>query len=356
MRRFVSKFIFCFIFCFILFLASIAAYPDVPIEHQAESTLEAIGLNSEESIIFKLRNSVNRGLSDEVSRTGLASITGGIVGSVFGFSWYGLWTFLDSGGASNLVYINFLSGAILKGALLGALSMVSRVYLRSPADFVAWPYVWYEITKEKIKHWVVYDKPTPEIQQDMSVYIDPVATRLKTVVEQIFQIPASSWSITTMAGASPNAVSGTGYKIILYSPIFSITQNQAGLSCVIAHEMGHVLAKHSGQSVLDFLFFQKWGIASIPFTNAISQEREQQADETGIYLTALAGYDPSECVRLWRRMSAATGNVRPIVNMFISTHPTNAARFDEMKKLSNQLKGYYSSKPDALGLGIEYQL
>ncbi|ELU12530.1 hypothetical protein CAPTEDRAFT_88545, partial [Capitella teleta] len=131
---------------------------------------------------------------------------------------------------------------------------------------------------------------------------------------------------------SPNAFAGTGYKVFLFSPILSIAKNQAGLSCVIAHEMGHVLAQHSGQKVSDILFFQKWGMASIPFTNAISQEREHQADEIGIYLTALAGYDPSECAQFWHRASAATGDIRPIVNMFISTHPTNKTRFDEMKK------------------------
>ena len=341
---------------FIFSLMPVAAFSEEPSEGVGANPVEAIGWDSEEAIIFKLRNATNRGLLEEIAKTGFASITGGIVGSVFGFSWPGLLTVLQSGGAGNLVYINFLAGAVLKGAALGALSMVSRVYLRSPADFIAWPYVWYEITRERVLNWIYYEDSVPEIQQDMSAYIDPVTTRLKNVVEQIFQIPTSSWTIVTLAGDSPNAFAGTGYKVFLFSPILSIAKNQAGLSCVIAHEMGHVLAQHSGQKVSDILFFQKWGMASIPFTNAISQEREHQADEIGIYLTALAGYDPSECAQFWHRASAATGDIRPIVNMFISTHPTNKTRFDEMKKLSDKLKGYHLRNPDSLGLGIEYEL
>ncbi|KEI70295.1 M48 family metalloprotease [Endozoicomonas elysicola] len=346
----------CIFIIFIFSLIPVAAFSEEPSEGGGANPVEAIGWDSEEAIIFKLRNATNRGLLDEIAKTGFASITGGIVGSVFGFSWPGLLTVLQSGGPGNLLYLNFFAGAILKGAALGALSMISRVYLRTPADYIAWPYSWYVITKIRLKNWVFYEDPAPKTQQDMSAYIDPVASRLKTVVEQIFQIPASSWTIVTLAGGSPNALSGIGYKVILFSPVLSIAKNQAGLSCVIAHEMGHALAQHIAQDNLDLLFFQKWGIASIPFTKAISQERELQADEIGLYLTALAGYDPSECAAVWRRMSVATGDIRPIVNMFISDHPTNKTRFDEMKKLSDKLKGYHLRNPDSLGLGIEYEL
>lgn len=340
----------------ILSLLAVTAFSEEYLGKVGISPVNTTALDSEEAIILKLRNATNRGLMEEIYKTGFASVAGGIVGSVFGLSWPGLLTVLKSGGASNLVYMNFCTEAILKGAALGALSLVSRVYLRTPADFVFWPLSWFGLTKKRIENWIIYEGIPPETSKDISNFIDPVFARLKTVVEQIFQVPASSWTLVVLEGMSESILAGPAYRILFYRPMLAITKNQAELSCALGHEMGHLLSAHVGQSALDTLLFQKWGVASLPFTNAISHEIELQADEIGIYLTALAGYDPSECPEVMRRIGIMTGDIRPIINMFISTHPTSKKRTNEMKKLSNQLKGYYSRHPNPLGLGMEYNL
>ena len=155
---------------------------------------------------------------------------------------------------------------------------------------------------------------------------------------------------------APNAFATSGYNIAVYHSIFPLAKNQAGMACILGHEMGHVLAKHTGQSLSDFLFLNELAIASIPFANSISQNRETQAEEIGIYLTALAGYDPSECSRVWNRMSAFGGNLREVVNIFLSTHPTNTTRLKTLKQHGDALQEYYSNRQQVLGLGLEYTL
>ncbi|WP_419833115.1 M48 family metallopeptidase [Endozoicomonas atrinae] len=316
---------------------------------------EVHSLNRDDIIISKLHRVVDRSLLEEIENNGLASVSAGIVGSMIGVSWVGLKTAVTTGSASPL-FIDFTMSALLTGAALGTLSVVSRTYLKTPFDFFSRPLTWGVYKYFQVRDWVLHEEPSPELEQKYSEFLDPVAERLKAVVEQVFDVPADYWTITPMDMSAPNAFATSGYNIAVYHSIFPLAKNQAGMACILGHEMGHVLAKHVGQSLSDVIFLNKQALASIPFANSISQNRETQADEIGIYLTALAGYDPSECSRVWDRMTAFGGNLREVVNIFLSTHPTNKTRMNALKQHGNALQEYYSNKPQGLGLGLEYSL
>ena len=133
-------------------------------------------------------------------------------------------------------------------------------------------------------------------------------------------------------------------------------ENQAALSCVLGHEMGHVLAKHGGQRISDVFFYKSYRLATTPFLLEMMRNQERQADEIGIYLTALAGYDPRECSHFWNRITSFEGNRRDIVNLFISTHPTHPEREEAMRTLGARLEKYYLNRGEMLGKGSEYKL
>ncbi len=306
-------------------------------------------------VINNLHRVVDRSLLEEFENNGLASVASGTVGTMIGVSWTGLASAITKNSA-NPFFIDFTVRAFLTGAALGTLSVVSRTYLKTPFDYLHLPLGWGFYKLAQLQDWVLREETSRELEQKYSEFLDPVAKRLTAVAEQVFDIPADYWTISTMNSGVPNAFATSGYNIAIYHSSFPLAKNQAGMACFLGHEMGHILARHMGQGLSDVLFLNQLALASIPFANSILQNRETQADEIGIYLTALAGYDPSECSRVWGRAIAYSGSLREVVNIFLSAHPTSKTRMNALKHHGDVLQAYYLNTPEVLGLGLEYEL
>ena len=77
-------------------------------------------------------------------------------------------------------------------------------------------------------------------------------------------------------------------------------------------------------------------IVLLPF----SRKHELEADHWGLIWAAMAGYNPQEAIPLWERMEkAAAGGERP--PEFLSTHPSEGKRIDELKKYMPEALKYY---------------
>jgi predicted Zn-dependent protease len=79
-------------------------------------------------------------------------------------------------------------------------------------------------------------------------------------------------------------------------------------------------------------------VAEIALTLPNSREAETEADRYGIELAARAGFDPRAAVRLWEKMSAASGNGPP---KFLSTHPSPADRLQALNALVPEMMPIY---------------
>jgi predicted Zn-dependent protease len=73
-----------------------------------------------------------------------------------------------------------------------------------------------------------------------------------------------------------------------------------------------------------------------------SRKHESEADYIGILLAADAGYDPRESVALWERMAQMSGGGGSAE--FMSTHPSNETRIDQLKKWLPEAMTIYQSK------------
>jgi len=68
-----------------------------------------------------------------------------------------------------------------------------------------------------------------------------------------------------------------------------------------------------------------------------SRGHESEADKIGVYIMAIAGYDPYEASKLWERMKASkSGKKGP--PEFLSTHPSNDSRIDNLSALAPKAK------------------
>lgn len=167
------------------------------------------------------------------------------------------------------------------------------------------------------------------------------------------------WEYTLIESEQVNAWCMPGGKIAFYTGILPIAANETGVAAIMGHEVAHALANHGQQRMSAAylqqglavagnvalandqqalgIFNQSYGIVSnvagvLPF----SRSHETEADKIGIYLMAIAGYNPDEASVLWERMKANSGGEAP--PEFLSTHPSNDSRIQNLKALSVKAK------------------
>ena len=149
-----------------------------------------------------------------------------------------------------------------------------------------------------------------------------------------------------------------GGKIVFYTGILPIAQNERGVAVIMGHEVAHALADHGAQRMSAATLQQVGAIAGnlllqdskylnqfnmayglgtqvgvmLPF----SRSHETEADAIGLQIMALAGYDPDEGYKLWERMKSASGGGSS--NALLSTHPTNDSRIAHLKALAPKVR------------------
>ncbi|PQB04293.1 M48 family metallopeptidase [Aureitalea marina] len=168
-----------------------------------------------------------------------------------------------------------------------------------------------------------------------------------------------AWEYNLVNDETVNAWCMPGGKIVFYTGILPITQGEVGIATVMGHEVAHALANHGQQrmsaSQLQALgavagnvalsndpenveiFNQAYGIGSqvgvmLPF----SRSHESEADKIGLYLMAIAGYEPMEAVQLWERMKSNKNGEAP--PEFLSTHPSDDTRISNIQGWAPEAK------------------
>lgn len=69
-----------------------------------------------------------------------------------------------------------------------------------------------------------------------------------------------------------------------------------------------------------------------------SRKHESEADYMGIIFMSMAGYNPDVAINFWKKMSA-TSNAK--VPEFMSTHPSDAKRIEDLNKAIPEIKAKY---------------
>ncbi|WP_179377100.1 M48 family metallopeptidase [Winogradskyella wichelsiae] len=167
------------------------------------------------------------------------------------------------------------------------------------------------------------------------------------------------WEYKLIESEQVNAWCMPGGKIAFYTGILPIAANETGVAAIMGHEVAHALANHGQQRMSAAyiqqglsavgnvalssddqalgIFNQSFGVVSnvagmLPFSRA----HETEADKIGLYLMGIAGYNPEEASELWVRMKANSG--ASSTPEFLSTHPSNDSRIENLKALAPQAK------------------
>lgn len=155
-----------------------------------------------------------------------------------------------------------------------------------------------------------------------------------------------------------NAAAIAGGRVIVYTGILPVARDDAGLSAILGHEVGHVMAHHTAERVSQGMLVNTAAAAAgaagvgeltmaalglgvqVGVLLPYGRSQESEADYLGLLLMAKAGYDPRESVALWRRMAASTGEAGRGPE-FLSTHPDPQTRIQSLEGWMPQAWRYY---------------
>ena len=179
------------------------------------------------------------------------------------------------------------------------------------------------------------------------------------------------WQVTVIKDDKvKNAWVLPGGKIAVYTGIFPMAKNEAGLAAIMGHEVVHALAQHGAERMshqltsrgvltigsialsvlgvsgqMNQLATQAMGLgAQVGFLLPYSRAHESEADYVGLLLAADAGYDPREAVGIWQRMAQASEG-QPME--FLSTHPGHETRISDLQSWMPEAIAIYQNAPKA---------
>jgi predicted Zn-dependent protease len=208
---------------------------------------------------------------------------------------------------------------------------------------------------------------TPE-----ATMVKNVGSRIQSSVVQYMnqnkmgdKVSGYKWEFNLVNSKDVNAWCMPGGKVVVYSGLLPVTQDETGLAIVMGHEIAHAVARHGnermsqgllaqlGGMALDVALSQKsqearsifltsYGVGSTLGVLAYSRTQESEADKLGLIFAAMAGYDPTKSVDFWQRMSAkGGGGGTPEI---LRTHPSDQKRIKDLQAFMPEALKYYKKK------------
>lgn len=162
------------------------------------------------------------------------------------------------------------------------------------------------------------------------------------------------WDFHVVEDPSINAFAIPGGHVYVNTGLIRAAENASQLAGVMAHEINHVVARHSteqisrqyGLSILASLVLgQNPNVLAEVATQIVaggalarfSREAEREADELGIQAMYRAGYDPRGMAAMFRVLLAQQRSSPGRVEQFFSTHPTTEERIRDSERRASEL-------------------
>jgi predicted Zn-dependent protease len=200
------------------------------------------------------------------------------------------------------------------------------------------------------------------------VYNDP---RLQSMLEQTVdrlvtasERPDVRYKVTMLNSQSINAFALPTGQLYVTRGLVALANDESELASVLAHEMGHVLARHAAireeqarqaalvnRVVTDVISDPEVGALALAKSKlalaGFSRAQEFEADAIGIGVAARAGYDPYGAVRFLTSMEhnselkpqQTAAAIDPRAPDFLSSHPATPERISNAAANARQYSG-----------------
>lgn len=227
-----------------------------------------------------------------------------------------------------------------------------------------------QMAVSQYKQFLSENKVVATSQSKDAEMVKRVGSRIASAITQYYtqkglgkELEGYQWEYNLVSSNQVNAWCMPGGKIVVYSGLLPVTQNEAALAVVLGHEITHAVARHGSERMSEGLIQQLGGAAlSVALSNKPAETRnlflqaydagstigvslphsrnqEYEADHYGLIFAALAGYNPREAIPLWERMAAMSNGQRP--PEFLSDHPAEGNRIQRLQELMPEALKYY---------------
>ncbi|PKO60813.1 MAG: peptidase [Betaproteobacteria bacterium HGW-Betaproteobacteria-18] len=208
----------------------------------------------------------------------------------------------------------------------------------------------------------------------LQAYVNNLGQRLARLSHRQ-QLP---WHFTVLDSPEINAFALPGGYVYVTRGIMAYLQNEAELAGVVGHEIGHVTARHGAQratrqqdaglgvlaaSVLGVVL-ESQGVSGAGrlasevsqtvasgYIASYSRDQELQADSLGAEYLARTAFDPRNMVNVINSLKSqerfavdqarAEGRSAPTASSWLSSHPSNDQRLQQISQQATQYQGNY---------------
>jgi len=207
-----------------------------------------------------------------------------------------------------------------------------------------------EIGKEVVKDVESQERVlnNPQVQN----YVSNVGRKIANVCDR----KDVKYSFKVLDSNEINAFACPGGFIYIYKGLMKQMDNEAQLAAVLAHEVGHVVARHSmkrlqaayGYSILmEVALGDKLSQTAQQMVNAAAglillgygRDNEYEADDYGILYTKKAGYNPKGMIQLFEKFKQMEGKPPSTFEKLLSSHPPARDRINNGNKEIQKVGG-----------------
>ncbi len=220
------------------------------------------------------------------------------------------------------------------------------------------------VTKQEEKYYYSTDKEVQmgqsinrQVQKELKLSGDPlVVKRVQDIGKKIAAVSDRKdidYYFQVLDDDQINAVSLPGGYVYVNSGLIDKVSSDDELACILAHEVGHIVARHSikklqamqGYSILRVLVAVAPGTgevgnaADIAFTQFLlgySREDELLADQLGARYAKLAGYDPHGMISFLEKLQDINRRMPLTEKNYFRTHPYVSDRIRVVKQELNE--------------------
>ena len=192
-----------------------------------------------------------------------------------------------------------------------------------------------------------------EVEKQAKLLDDPIVTEY---VNRVGQNLARHSDVTfpvdikVLELDQPNAFTLPGGQIYVNTGLIRLSENEAELASAIAHELGHVAARHAtrqatqekianGASIPLIFMGPVWAATrqAVPLGFLkLSRVYETEADLLGVEYLYETGYDPTAAVDFFERLEAMERKRPGLVGQLFVTHPVTADRIAKTQKMIDE--------------------